>query len=258
MFTLKFLTEWVTPVVAVHKPGVIIEFISEGVVVPRMNNYPDEAIEQYSKNFTALVDIYRRHLPVNIDFRFFCVGDKYDKKKIIEEVEKLLPKSWDKWNSYSETEKEIELKRSRRSVFWKGKEDLTKLSESEKEKRIIESRLIELAYYTVEARPEFLGDYFTRDNHIPICFSYGLSPDNSDHWITLGSTYASAVDYWIGRGIVEERSNVFINRIVSKDQYEKVKEDLQSYKVSFDFLSLDNYQSVDVIPEKNWSSKFYG
>jgi hypothetical protein len=255
LFTLKFLTEWTASVLAVHKPGVIIEFISEGIILPRMDNYPDDTIEQYSKEFTALLGMYKRYVPDTIDIRFFRIEDRYDKKKIVEEVEKLLPQSWDKWNGYSEAEKVVELRRSKRSMFWNGKEDLTQLSEQEKEKRIIESRLIELAYYDIEARQEFLGDYFTRGNHIPICFSYGLSPDNTDHWITLGSTYASQVDYWIGRGILEERNNVFVNRIVSKDQYERIKNDLQLYKINFDLLPMGTYRSVEVISEQNWSSK---
>lgn len=254
LFTLRFLTEWAAPVLVVHKPGVIIEFISEGVILPRMDNYPDDVIEQYSKGFAALIGMYKKYVPNTVDIRFFRVEDKYDKKKIVEEVEKLLPQSWDKWNNYSEAEKAIELKRSRRSLFWDGKEDLTKMSEQQKERRIIESRLIELAYYGVEATPAFLGDYFTRDNHIPICFSYGLSPDNTDHWLTLGSTYASAVDYWIGRGILEERSNGFINRIVSREQYTRIKNNLRSYRVNLDLLPLKNYESIEVISEQNWSN----
>lgn len=257
LFTLRFLTEWVVPILAVHKPGVIMEFISEGVIVPRMNNYPEEAIEQYSQGFTTLLDTYCTYAPPNFDIRFFRIQDRYDKDKLIEEVEKRLPEKWKRWDTYSDAQRVVELKRSRRSVLWKGKEDLTKLSEQEKEKRIIESRLLELAYYEVESSHEFLDDYFIEDNHIPICFSFGLSPDNMKNpWLTLGSTYASTVDFWIGRGILEERTDRFIHRIVSREQYEKIKDCLQNHKVNLDLLPMSNYQSIEVISRENWSTRF--
>lgn len=120
---------------------------------------------------------------------------------------------------------------------------------------MVESRLIELAYYDIEARPEFLGDYFTEDSRIGICFSFGLSPDNVTHWITLGSTYASAVDYWIGRGMLEKAEGRFIPRIVSKEQYQRVKDNLQTFQLEFKQLPSNNYQSIEVISSEDWDSK---
>lgn len=254
VFTLRFLSEWVSPVLASYKPGVVIEFISEDMILPRMNNYPEDALEEYSKTFSSLLDNQRKILPTNLAINYFRVGDKYDKNSIISEVEKLLPERWDKWNTYTDETKEIELKRSKRSVMWKGKKDITHLSEAEKEKITIESRLIELAYYDVEARPEFLGNYFTDENRIGVCFSFGLSPDNSTHWITLGSTYASSVDYWIGRGILEKTDSGFVPRIVSKEQYQKIKEKVQVNQLVLPQLSSKNYQSVDLVDSKDWIS----
>lgn len=255
LFTLKFLTDWLSPVIAIHKPGAIVEFISEDVILTRMDNYPKEALDEYTKNFVLLLQTYKKYMPNNLKFQYFRIGEKYDKDKIIKDVEGLLPKGRNRWNKLSKKEKEIELKRSRRSVIWKGQDDLTKLTNEQKEKRTIESRIIELAYYEVEVKPEFLGNYYEEDNHISICFSYGLSQDNSDHWITLGSTYASVVDYWIGRGILGTKNGNFINRIISREQYEKIKKHLKTYQIKFDLLPLKNFQSIDVINEKNWEKE---
>lgn len=244
LFSLRFLSDWVLPVLAVHKPGVIFEFISEDMILPRMNNYPEDALETYAKSFFLLLETYQKNIPKNLDIRFFRVGDKYDKNTIVNEVEKLLPSRWQKWKTYTQEQKDIELKRSKRSVFWEGKENLKGLTPEEKEKRMIESRLIELAYYDVEARPEFLGDYFTTDSRIGICFSFGLSPDNTSHWITLGSTYASNVDYWIGRGILQQMEDRFIPRIVSHKQYDEIKSKLTSVSVSL--IPLKNFNTIEV------------
>lgn len=252
VFTIRFLSEWVAPILAAYKPGAIIEFISEDVILSRMNNYPNDALEKYSEIFRSLIDLYQKWLPANLKLNYFRVNDKCDGVKIVKEVENLLPKRWQEWEKLNNSEKAIELKRSMRSVFWNGKENLINLSSKEKEKRTIESRLIELAYYDVEALPKFLGNYFTDDNRIGICFSFGLSPDNITHWITLGSTYASVVDYWIGRGVLEKMENGFIPRIVSKEQYEKIKAHLKTLSLK-DELPFKNYQSIEVIGSKDWT-----
>jgi len=256
VFTLKFLTDWVMPILVSYKPGVIIDFISEDIILPRMNNYPDDALEKYSQIFSSLLDIYKKSLPKNFIINFFRVGDKCNKKNFIQKVENLLPERWEKWTTYTSQQKDIELKRSRRSVMWKGKDDLTTLSQRDKDKRIIESRLIELAYYDVEADPEVLGDYLTGDNRIGICFSFGLSPDNATHWIALGSTYASVVDFWIGRGILEKTSNGFMPRIVSGGQYQKIKDSLQIYQLEFNCLPSKNYQIIEAISSEDWNNRF--
>lgn len=245
-FTLHSLTEWLAPVLAVYVPGAIVEFISEDLILPRMNNYPEETLDQYAKGFSNLLDFYKKISPQNLRLEYYRLGDKFDKKKMTEEVEKILPTSWKKWGTYTEEQKEVELKRSKRSVLWAGKEDLTALTDQEKEKRTIESRLLELAYYEVEAQPEYLGSYFQADNHIPICFSFGLSSDNIDHWIVLGTTSGSIVDFWIGRGIIEDHENTYIPRIVSRKQYEEIQQKLRTQKV--DILPLKNFQTVEVYP----------
>lgn len=252
LFTLKFLTDWLSPVVTAHEPGVIIEFVSEDVILTKMNNYPQKALDEYTENFVLLLQTYKKYIPNNLDFQYFRIGEKRDKSKIIKAVEDLLPKGRDRWSKLSQEEKEMELKRSRRSIMWEGQDDLTKLTDKQKEKRIVESRIVELAYYEAEIKPEFLGNYYEEDNHIPLCFSGGLSQDNADHWITLGSTYASIVDYWIGRGILGTKNGNFINRIISKNQYKKIKKYLKTYKIKFDLLPLKNFQSIDVINEEDW------
>lgn len=252
IFTIRFLTEWVSPILATYKPGVIIEFISEDLILPRMNNYPDGVLEKYSETFSSLIKIYQKHLPENLQLHYFRIGDKCNGKDLINDVEKLLPERLKQWENLTEQEKEVELKRSRRSVMWQGKDNLENLSNEDKEKRMIESRLIELAYYDVEADPKFLGNYFTEDNRIGICFSFGLSPDNTTHWIALGSTYASVVDFWIGRGILEKTNDSFMPRIISKEQYEKIKPNLKNFPAE-DKLPFENYQSVEIISSQDWT-----
>jgi len=250
LFNFRYLTEYVLPILSVYEPGVILEYISEDVILTRMNNYPPEALERYSEILKKIIEWYNKLAPKNLDIRYFRVGDRCDRTKIIERVEGLLPERKKAFGKLSDEQKDQELHRSNRSVMWNGNKDLTSLSEEGKLNRIIESRLIELAYYDTEAQQEFLGDYLEGDNHICICFSFGLSRDNDvfDD-LTLGSTYGSIVDFWIGRGVLEYHNNKFTPRIVSKNQYGEYK-DLIKINIEPKLLDLKNYKNIEIFTEK--------
>ncbi len=251
MFNFRYLTEYVLPVLAVYKPGVILEYISEDMIMTRMDNYPSKFLEDYSKVFTKLVGWYNKLCPKNLEIKYFRVGDRCDKEKIIDIVEKLLPERRKEFDKLSDAAKEQELHRSHHSVMWNGEKDLTSLDDSQKLDRMIESRLIELAYYDTEAQPEFLGDYLEGENHICICFSFGLSHDNDmfDD-LTLGSTFGSIVDHWIGRGVLEYHDNKFTPNIVSKDQLEKFKANIETVNINPQILPYKNYKTIDIITHK--------
>ncbi len=246
LFNFRYLTDFVAEASLTHKPGVIIEYISEDMILNRMNNYPKRALEQYSEVFSNLVDWYNKQIPPNIQFQFKRVKDVVDANKLLERVENLLPERREPFEKLSKKAQEIELHRSYRSIFWNGDKDLSKLNPQEKQKRIVDSRLIELAYYDTEAEKEFLGDYLFEDNHICICFSFGTSPDNDEFQdLTLGSTYGSLVDHWIGRGILQKRKNSFSPRIISQNQYTNAKEAIEIVSVD-NLLPYKNFQSIEV------------
>jgi len=247
LFHFKYLTDYVSPIIKVHKPGVIIEYMSEDLILPRMNNYPEEAVQAYSTVFMDTIAWYNKQIPNNLVFRFFKVSDRCNSKKIIQKVESLLPERKAKFAQLSPEEKERELHRSYRSVFWDGKVDLTGLTEQEKLDRIIESRLIELAYYETEALPENMGDYLGEDNHICLVFSFGTTHDNDEYQdLTLGSTCGSVVDFWIGRGILEKKEDRLLPTIISKNQHEDIKDKLVQVDVD-GILPFKNFQKIEMV-----------
>lgn len=247
LFNFRYLAEYVAPVLAVHKPGVIIEYMSEDVILNRMNNYPQKALDRYSEIFRQVQSWYSQYIPKNLKFRFFRVGERCKGDKIVKTIEKLLTQRRKAFAELSKEQKKQELHRSFRSVFWGGDKDLTNLSEHDKEERVIESRLIELAYYETESKPEFMGNYLGEDNHICICFSFGTTHDNDEYQdLTLGSTYGSLVDFWIGRGILTQKDGTFRPRIISRNQYAALKNKLETIPVE-KLLPLKNYQSIGLI-----------
>lgn len=220
LFHFRYLTEYVQPILMAYAPGVILEYISEDLILTRMNNYPADSLTRYADTFRSLIAWYRTIAPHNLDIRFFRVGERYDANGIIGKVEQLLPERRTAFAALPEDAKERELHRSRRAICWKGERDLSEMPEEAKLERTIESRLIELAYYETESLPEYLGDYLWADNHICVCFSFGLSHDNVFEDLTLGSAAGSIVDFWIGRGILERHDTAYVPRIYSRSQYE--------------------------------------
>jgi hypothetical protein len=248
LFHFRWMTEYVEPVLAAYKPGVILEYVSEDLILPRMNNYPEEALEAYSKAFRELVAWYGKYIPDNLELRYWRVGEEHDKEAIISKVEALLPERKTAFTKLSPEKQEQEIHRSLRSVLWNGKKDLTKLTEAQKRERIIESRLIELAFYDTEGSPEFVGEYYWQDNRICVCFSFGLSHDNDEFGdLTLQSAPGSSVDHWIGRGVLKRGTDKFYGTIISQQQYKSLKGKPTVFKVEPALIDLKNYQSIEII-----------
>lgn len=248
LFHFRSMTDYVLPILAAHKPGVIIEYISEDLILPRMNNYPDSAIEAYTASFRQLLEWYSQFTPKGLGFRFFRVSERCDKDAIISDVEKLIPERKAAFQKLSANEQEREIHRSLRSVYWNGDKDLTMLSDAEKRDRIVESRLIELAFYDVEGKPEHMSTYYWDDNHIAVCFSFGLSPDNDAYGdLTIATSYGSIVDYWIGRGVLQNHNGKLHPTIISQQQYGSSKSNLQLVSISPGLLPLENFKNIEVL-----------
>ncbi len=248
LFNFRYITEYVLPILALYEPGVIVEYVSEDLILPRMNNYPEESIETYIKQFKAILNWYQNFVPKNLKFNFFRVSDRCDKQAIINDVESMIPERVAKYSELSSEQKDAEIKRSIRNVYWNGKLDLTALTETEKLDRTIESRIIELAFYETEGKPEYFGNYYGDDGHICICFSFGLSPDNAFDDLTLGSAHGSLVEFWIGKGVLISNQGQLHPRIVSAKQYETMKDKMVVNEVNLDIPG-NNYAKIKVISE---------
>jgi hypothetical protein len=236
IFHFHHITEYLEPILATYEPGVLVEYVSEDLIVPRMNNYPPKALEIYADDFRKLLSQMQKATPQNLELRFWRVSEKYDSKKIIAEVEQALPSARQNWEKLSKENRDWQLIRSQRSVFWNGNKDLSSLTKTEKQKRIIESRLIEVAYFdSLLMQP--MMKYYDTDDHVMITFSWGMSKDNSANYLTLGSVQSSNVDFWIGTGMLEQRENEqIVPRIISQNQFYKVEKQLEIKKTGISLI----------------------
>ena len=157
----------------------------------------------------------------------------------------MLPQRQEAFAKLSpQTNQELRRRHAVGHVEWPR--DLNGLTDKEKHQLIIDSRLIELAYYEIEGKPEVLGDYLWADNHICICFSFGLSHDNAFEDLTLSSAEGSIVDFWIGRGILESREDKINPRTMSHRQYEALDPKPDRVQVSLTGINFENLQHIEI------------
>ena len=75
------------------------------------------------------------------------------------------------------------------------------------------------------------NDFFEKENNIPLLFSFGLGP-GGEAWLHIGSSHSSMTDFWAGTGVLEIREDgSIVERILSRNQYENVKDKLIDVKV---------------------------
>ncbi|MCK5490749.1 MAG: hypothetical protein KAI67_02810 [Candidatus Pacebacteria bacterium] len=246
LFNLKFMSEFVAPILAIHKPGVVLDYASEDVIITKMNNYPKQSLDKYANSFQILIDYYSERMPKNFQINYVRTGDKYDSELLFRKIDEKLDDRRKDWSKLTSKQKEINLKRSNRSFMFKGEVDYSDLNESGKNKLIEKSKQIENLFYEIE--DELIDGYYYEGTHIPIALSWGLSDENFDHWLTLGSVSGSSVDFWIGRGILEIRDDKLVPRVVSHSQYEKIKNNLIT--VEIDLPLKGNFKYLEISKEQ--------
>jgi hypothetical protein len=93
-----------------------------------------------------------------------------------------------------------------------------------------------MAYFDVLAMKP-IEEHYTKDDHICLVFSWGMSRDNTAGFLTLGPVQSSNVDFWIGTGMLEQRANEqIVPRIISQNQFYKVEKQLEIKKTGISLM----------------------
>ena len=167
-------------------------------------------------------------------------------------LNRLFSRKWSRkaqFDALPEEEKEIRLKRAETNIMWNGKEDLTNISEEERNKFIYESRTLNESFLDIDY--ELRGkEYFEKDNLIPLLGSFGLGA-GGEAWLHLASNSSSMVDFWAGMGILEVREDKIIQKTISKKQFDQIKDQLIKVNLSNDLVNIsDNYSWIYVYEGK--------
>jgi len=236
IFNMKFMLEYLSPIYSNYIYNkTTIEYESEEIILSELNNVPQSGLDEYTKTFRKACDYFNRLLNNKVKLKLSLAREQYkdynfDKAKLLNRINEMLPEYTEKFESYSQEDKERRIQKARTNFKLDGVVDYTNLSEEEKEELYKKSRILNETF--LDADFEVRGnDFFEKENNIPLLFSFGLGP-GGETWLHIGSSHSSMTDFWAGTGILELREDgSVIERILSRNQYENIKNELVDIKV---------------------------
>lgn len=247
LFNLKCFIDYLTPLYYLTKKNIIVEYLSKDIIVPMMNNISKEFVDKYINDFKKLISLVNQKQD-EIKFELHSSHEDYETSTLFELINQNRESIIDKFNKLDSNEQDIKLKKSENNYCWNGVKNYENISENEKKNIIIESRIINETFLKVDSELRG-GSSKGRKNAIPIVFRKGVGACN-EICLNLCSCPSSTVAFWVGIGILEIRENKTIPRIISKLQYEKLKDKLIKIPVNINELSIinKNYEYIYVYP----------
>lgn len=239
-FTIAYFIEYISAILSIYKPGVVFNFSSDDVIVPRMDNIPKEDTDKYASSFNRLLDSFKKYFPGNLEVRLVRIGDFYqDKERFEEELAVKIDDIRKQYNIWSAEKKEMMKKIGRLNICWDGVEDWDRFSDGEKEKRIEEGVILHDAYCALSKRRGF-----NRADDKIVIF-----PTPLVNAIPIGTTRNSVAKFWAGVGVLE-RAEVgkFQDRILSPSQFIKAL-DLKYEEMEVNLLDLTNFRKIMIFEE---------
>jgi hypothetical protein len=240
-FVISHYCEFLAPLMAVYKPGIKLYFTSDDVFVERLNNIPKSDTDAYYNSFQKLLDQFRKYFPKNFEADMIRHASFYDSEEELEAdfAEQVIEAS-KTWKT-SRTPEQISTKMqiSKMNIKWDGVEDLTKLSEVDKQKKIEQSIMYHDALVQM---PKIRAWGFTPDK---IAISNNPFPGG----IAIGATKNSIVRFWVGAGVLENKEDSYADRVLSIQQYE-LAQDLPYEEIKIDLIPLKNFSTIKLYKQK--------
>lgn len=252
VFNVKFLLEYLAPIYNSYTENrVSIKYESEEVILAELNNIPQSGLDEYTSSFRDVLKVFQEIIGDKVDLSLVLAREQYEevgysKEKLLARIEEMLPDYYARFDSYEEEDKKRRIAKVKTNFKLDGVKDYTNISEEEKEALYKWSRVFNEAF--LDADYEVRGEsFFDDESTIPLLFSFGLGP-GGEAWPHIGSSASSMVDFWAGMGILEKRENgTIIPRIISKTQYDLVKNNLIKVPVKTKLSESNaNYNYIDV------------
>ncbi len=241
-FNISYVLKYVAPVAAAYKPGVNLTYYMHTFLMELHDNLTTEEIKKYVDSFEALLTEFRKYLPANITISILRDADIYSKDKYFKALEEGKSQAEKEYVTWSQAQKNDFARMARLNIKWNGKEDWTKLSEKEKGEKIYLAALYESA----------------ASSNLPKVAELVKSPDKilvftkgSAMFIGIGSTKTSIAKYWVGFGVLEQKSSSYLPFVLTPSQYEKAIK-VQYKRIPIEVISLSNFSEI-LLFENLWS-----
>lgn len=239
-FNISYILQYLALIAAAYKQGVSLVYYMHTLLMELHDNLTPEEIQTYVNSFQELIKEFQGYLPKNITISILRDADIYERQEyfdVLEEGKNLAEVEYKNWPQIN---KDRYAKMSNLNIKWKGKEDWSILSESEKQNKIYLAALYEMA---ATSQLKKVSEKVKSPENV-LLFTKA-TPD----FIGVGSTRTSMAKYWVGFGVIESENNTFYERVLTPSQFETVKN--QKHEViKTNILSDTNFKEIWVYPEK--------
>ncbi|MBP9748098.1 MAG: hypothetical protein KBD17_00505 [Candidatus Pacebacteria bacterium] len=229
LFAIIYYCRWMQPILNVYKPGIWFDFVTDGIILEKLNNVPKEESKIYRAEFQKLLDFIKPYTPTNLKLTLTEIGDFYSSEKEFEEdladkINKLKSSiGKDLPDLTPEDIARVEL-------------NVNATPEQKNDPKWREKvKLLHDSYMTVSKKRPY---YKTEDKIMVLANAL-------NGMLALGTTKTSTVKFWVGVGALQRRDNSFIETILSTSQLEKAK--LTWEPVTIEGLEGKNFKTIRII-----------
>jgi hypothetical protein len=233
VFNIRFMIRYLLPITKVYEYGVILTYSYNSQIMHRVSNMPLIKQKAYEDTITNLINYFNEQCPKNLILKTQKINDLYPSKQDWEnEWNKLYERNRTEWESIYELPlREKKLKSARHNVILNGERNLVNLTKEELEAEYLNSAMMCDAIDCLTKRREF--NKFS--HRIQVIFVRGPKPA-----IHLGVCEGSTMDFWVGIGILEIRANKILPKILSFDQFESIKSNIEILELTNKFTVISN------------------
>lgn len=233
---IAYHCQYLSPILQVYEPGVELVFSSDDLIIERMNNVPKKDTDAYFNSFKFLLKEFSKFFPENMKMEIRQVSDLYEEKELEQELTEHFERLKKDYPSMDKTRKEKMRKTSELNINFNGKENLTALSENEKQEKLNLGPVYHDTQCSLLKRKEFV-----RGEDKIVLFTTKIP-----NAIAIGTTKASVTKFWTGIGVLEKSDDGFKDRILSPKQFEVHSKDKVQIK-NINLVPLDNFKEIQII-----------
>ncbi len=224
-----YYAKWLKPIVEVYKPGIVLDFASDDMIVERMNNIPPDDTEAYRKSFNDSIKFLERYLPENLKFTFTPISSFYTQEEFEKDLQDKIEKKKIEFNGLPVLD---DKKKRMVEMNVKLKEGQDK--DSQWREKV---ELIHQAYFAVDKRRPY-----TRAKDKILVFPYPLKDGKC---IAVGTTKTSVAKFWVGMGVLRKKDDKYIESVLSPSQIKNVE--INEEPISIENLSGKNFTRIKII-----------
>ena len=215
LFNLIQMRLYLSRIAHYYKPGVILEYWSDEIMVSKMNNYPQVDLDVYNNTFEAMINWFNNFLPNNFQILFNKISNVISYDEYQRETDRYVKSYKASWDEVPEEQRRIRLEKAERN--YKG--DLSILSKLEKDDLLLDSALRHDAFIFGDWDKD--NPWAFEEHMIPIGFQY------TNTWgIPVKSSASSMTQFWVGMGVIKQRDSSFFLSILTYKQYLDIKNNL--------------------------------